>query len=298
VKNKIISIITPSYNQEKFIARTLESVLKQEGNFYLDFIIFDAVSKDSSVEIIKKYEKLLQENCDLLEKDSLKYFVSKNVDFVFNKCLGISYRWFCEKDGGQSEAINKGFKLAVGDVVAWLNSDDYYLDGVLEIVAQKFHLKNLDILYGKAIACDENQKELWNYALPDLNLYILMNKKTMIPQPSIFFKRSLFEQYGYVRQDLHYCMDYELLLRFLLNNANVKKIDQNLSIQTYHDSSKSCSQPEKFLIERSEINREYRNKMGLAKKLQIWKFRFKYKYIPSLMRWIGLSPFCHNSSKN
>jgi glycosyltransferase involved in cell wall biosynthesis len=298
VKNKIISIVTPSYNQEKFIARTLESVLKQEGNFYLDFIIFDAVSKDGSVEIIKKYENLLKENCTVIEKNSLKYFIAKDKNFAFNKCLGISYRWFCEKDGGQSEAINKGFKLAVGDVVAWLNSDDYYLDGVLEIVAQNLHLKNLDILYGKAIACDENQKELWNYPLPDLNLYILMNKKTMIPQPSIFFKRSLFERYCYVRQDLHYCMDYELLLRFLLNNANVKKINQNLSVQTYHDSSKSCSQPEKFLIERSEINREYRNKMGLVKKLQIWKFRFKYKYIPSLMRWIGLSLPCHNSSKN
>jgi glycosyltransferase involved in cell wall biosynthesis len=288
MKSKVISIITPSYNQEDFIAKTLESVLKQDGDFYIDYIIFDAVSKDASVEVIKKYENLLKENCDVIEKNSLKYFVSRDKNFLFNKCRGISYRWFCEKDSGQSEAINKGFKLAIGDVVAWLNSDDFYLDGVLKYVVKIFEEKNCDILYGKAIAHDEKGKELWNYPLPDLNLYILMNKKTMVPQPSIFFKRSLFLNHGYLRQDLHYCMDYELLLRFLMNGARVEKLDKNLSIQTYHDASKSCAQPEKFTIERKKLLSEYKARMGLATKLQVWKFRFKYKYIPSLLKIIGL----------
>ena len=282
--NKIISIVTPSYNQAQFVARTIESVLTQSGDFYLDFIIFDAVSKDDSVEIVKKYEKLLSENCDIVEKDSLKYFVAKDKNFAFNKCLGISYRWFCEKDSGQSDAINKGFKLAVGDVTAWLNSDDYYLEGALNEVENSFKANDCDILYGKAIARDQDQKELWNYPLPDLNLYILMNKRTMVPQPSVFFKKFLFEKYGLLRQDLHYCMDYELLVRFLFNDARAKKIDKNLSVQTYHDASKSCSQPEKFIIERDQITHFYRSKMTLAKKWQIWKFRFKYKYVRALMK--------------
>ena len=82
---KIFSIVTPSYNQGKFIAKTLESVLSQAGDFYIDFIILDAVSTDNSVDEIKKYEQLLKQNCDLKEIDGLQYYTRKSADFKFNQ---------------------------------------------------------------------------------------------------------------------------------------------------------------------------------------------------------------------
>src|ERR1035437_9764873 len=109
----VISIVTPSYNQGEFLAETIESVISQEGEFHIDYIIVDGASTDTSVEIIRHYDELLNE---------------RNWSI---KCCGIRFRWTSGKDKGQTDALMKGFRIAKGDVYAWLNSDDTYLPGAL-----------------------------------------------------------------------------------------------------------------------------------------------------------------------
>jgi glycosyltransferase involved in cell wall biosynthesis len=126
----IITVVTPSYNQGRFIEETVQSVLMQEGNFYIDYIIIDGASTDNSAVVIKKYETLLQENCRTIEKFGLKWYARgerNEKKFRWNNCLGISYRWLSEKDNGQVDALKKGFRLARGDIYCWLNSDDIYI---------------------------------------------------------------------------------------------------------------------------------------------------------------------------
>ena len=113
----IISIVTPSYNQGKFIADTIESVISQEGDFYIDYIIMDGASRDNSIEVIQSYSEKLN-RCPVV-------FTQGNAEFrKYGNCKGVSYRWISEKDTGQSNAINKGYKIAVGSIFNWLNSDD------------------------------------------------------------------------------------------------------------------------------------------------------------------------------
>ena len=101
-----ISVITPSLNQGKFIEKTIQSVLNQEGNFELEYIVIDGGSKDSTIDILKNYQNTLT--------------------------------WLSEKDQGQADAINKGFSMASGDLFAWLNSDDTYEKNALNEVAKIF----------------------------------------------------------------------------------------------------------------------------------------------------------------
>src|SRR3972149_7029872 len=103
-----VTIVTPSFNQGRFIGETIESVISQEGDFLLEYLIMDGGSTDNSVEVIKKYE-------DLLKGGGWPV-----------RCRGIEYRWVSVKDNGQADAINKGFMASKGETLAWLNSDDVY----------------------------------------------------------------------------------------------------------------------------------------------------------------------------
>ncbi len=114
------SIVTPVYNGEKHIAETIESVLSQEGDFEIEYVIADGGSTDGTVEIIKEYEKKLA---------SGMYPI---------KCRGVDFRWFSEKDEGMYDAINKGFAKADGDIFAWINSDDVYLPNAFSVISKTF----------------------------------------------------------------------------------------------------------------------------------------------------------------
>ncbi|HNJ13431.1 MAG TPA: glycosyltransferase family 2 protein, partial [Anaerolineales bacterium] len=123
----LVSIITPSYNQAAYLEQTLLSVLNQD-HAPIEYIVVDGASKDASVEIIKKYS------------DRLAYWVS-------------------EKDGGQAEAINKGFARATGEIIAWLNSDDYYLPGAVSAAVKMFEANpEMVLVYGNMLAVDEYGK--------------------------------------------------------------------------------------------------------------------------------------------
>lgn len=203
-----ISIITPSFNQGKFIEKSILSVLNQNYP-NLEYIIIDGGSTDDTLSIIKKYEKY------------------------------ISY-WVSEKDRGQSEAINKGFNVATGEIIAWLNSDDLYCNNVLEEISKVFtQHTDVDIVYGDVINFSESGKE--SYVRNQFELYDFFSRVS-IHQPSVFWRRKIMDEVGLLNENLHYCMDYDFWMRLFLNYKSLK-IDMVLSRFREHGQSKTNSNP-------------------------------------------------------
>lgn len=214
-----ISIVTPSYNQRRYLEETILSVLNQNYP-NLEYIVIDGGSSDASVEIIKKYASR------------------------------ISY-WVSEKDSGQSEAINKGLRRCTGDIVTWLNSDDCYTEGALHKVADYFAKEKFALLYGKSVLHGymKNDMIIGLSDKQDIDLRCLAY--VPFPQPSSFFRREVLEQQGYLDEDLHYCMDQDLFARVVMN-YEVYGTDELFSRYRYHDVGKSGN-PMKFVEERVKV---------------------------------------------
>jgi len=226
-----LSIITPSYNQGQFLADTIESVLYQEGNFFIDYIIVDGGSTDNSLAIIKHYDALLQAG---------EWPVA---------CRGINYRWVSEKDAGQTDAIMKGFSQARGGIFAWLNSDDTYLPHALQTAAGFFvDHPEAALLYGDAYYCDTAGAVIGQYRTDDFDLDKLAYFN-IICQPSTFFRREAFEQVGALDRALTFAMDFDLWIR-IGRRFPCRHLPQFLSTYRLHDSSKTVR--EETLFENSE----------------------------------------------
>lgn len=175
-----ISIITPTLNHAQYIEDTILSVKNQD---YSDFehIIIDGGSTDGTVDILKKYPHLI---------------------------------WISEKDSGQSNAINKGFKMASGDILAWINSDDYYEKDIFShIVAFFENSKECFFLYGDQIVIDENKNILGFRSGEDLSLPNLLKNPDVVRQPVCFWRREVINIVGYLDETLHLVMDYDFFLR-------------------------------------------------------------------------------------
>ena len=176
-----ISIITPSYNQGKYIEETIRSVLLQ-GYPNLEYIIIDGGSTDNSVEIIKKYQKWI------------KYWVS-------------------EKDEGQSHAINKGARHATGELMGWLNSDDRYFDNTFNVIANLYktfpnHVAYAGVCEKKYIDTNKENEFIHPRNLTQ-NSLCNWGKEGFLYQPACLFKRRSFFDVGMLNQGLHNAMDQE-----------------------------------------------------------------------------------------
>ncbi|MEA2014700.1 MAG: glycosyltransferase family 2 protein [Thermodesulfobacteriota bacterium] len=182
-----ISIITPSLNQGEFIERTIQSILSQKGDFELEHIIVDGGSTDGTLEIVRKYE---------------------------DRLTLISGR-----DHGQSDAINRGFDMASGNILAWLNSDDTYEPGALSEVAERFKMHECEWCFGNCRNIDEDDREIrrliTRYKIFESRRYSLRRllSKDFISQPAVFFTKRVFEEVGSLDLDLEYTMDYDYWLR-------------------------------------------------------------------------------------
>jgi glycosyltransferase involved in cell wall biosynthesis len=230
-KSISISVITPSYNQGSFLSETIESVLRQEGDFHLQYIIVDGGSSDQSVEIIRRYEKKLNERAWPV------------------KCRSISFQWLSEKDGGQSDALIKGFGRAEGSVLAWLNSDDSYLPGAVAAAAHCFsNFPDTALFYGDAHYCDAAGTVIGNYRTEPFHLKKLPSFN-FICQPSTFFTRKAFDAVGGLDRSLRFAMDYDLWIKLALRFP-CHYLPQVLSVYRLHDSSKTML--DETLYENSE----------------------------------------------
>jgi glycosyltransferase involved in cell wall biosynthesis len=218
-----ISIVTPSFNQGKFIEETILSIINQNYP-NLEYII-DGGSTDETINIIKKYEKF------------------------------ITY-WVSEKDNGQSHALNKGLAKCTGDIFNWINSDDYLELGALELVAEKFIKTNADIVCGyTSIFDDESKKEIQKH-----RTQIFYNVETTlveqrINQPAMFYSLSIIKQLGVINSKLNFVMDLELWFRYLCKFGQNKIVflDNLISYFRIHSSSKTDSYEHKFREEEKSI---------------------------------------------
>jgi glycosyltransferase involved in cell wall biosynthesis len=291
MKPKILSIVTPSYNQGQFIEKTIQSVLCQEGNFYIDYIVMDGGSTDGSAEIIKKYETLLQQNCKTAQIDGLEFFVKESSDFPWNRCLGIAYRWKSEKDNGQADALNQGFQLANGQVLGFLNSDDLYYPQTLATVSET-HWDGADFVYGQGMWVSEQGTDILLYPTFKPTPYSFFYQCTLC-QPTVFFSRDVFRQLGNFSTVYPDVFDYEYWTRAIFHHKKFHYIDTLLAKSRMYTENKSLSQRKDVSRQVTELKTEYYqpSKLKLRKsKFLLAKYQVQRKTVHrvnQLQKYLG-----------
>ena len=197
----------------------------------------DGGSTDDTVSIARKYRSLFKKN---------------KIDFIF----------VSEKDNGQADAINKGFNRANGEVLAFLNSDDYYEKHILQSVVERF--KNKEILwgYGGWNFVGANKKKYKSIQPRSFSKFTFITYGANIGQPSVFFKRKLYEKVGGLNTRLHLAMDYDLWLRFLAL-ANPIIIPRIVSNMRYYSGTKSAQNMYKHNYEAYSVAKKYLPKYSL-----------------------------------
>jgi glycosyltransferase involved in cell wall biosynthesis len=222
-----ISIVTPSFNQATFIEEALWSVRDQNYPSTEHWVI-DGGSTDGTVEILKRYRS----------RPGWEHL-----------------RWVSERDRGQSDALNKGFRMATGDIIGWLNSDDRYRPGCFQSVLDGFHRhRNADVLYGDYTWIDVNGRVTCIRREIEFSKFILAYHRVLyIPTPSTFFRRRIFADGNFIDMQFHYAMDYDFFLRLANRGYRFRHIPQLLADFRWHQNSKTGSQSERQFAEYDRI---------------------------------------------
>lgn len=227
-----ISIVTPSYNQSLYIEDTIKSVIGQNYP-NLEYIIIDGGSTDESISIIKNYA------------DNITYWVS-------------------EKDSGQADAINKGFNLATGDILGWINSDDIYMPNSFFKIANIFleQKKKLFLLSGNAIHFGVVDKEVFSYGSD-----VFSDSKTFsielmdyIIQPSSFWTKEAWQSVGLLNKDYHFAFDWEWFIRAKHTGIHFFHVSGAFALYRIHASQKTNVGKNLRQNEIYEIYDKYSNK--------------------------------------
>jgi len=207
-----ISVVTPSYNQGRYIERTIQSVMGQTGDFELEYCVVDGGSTDGTLDVLRRY--------------------------------GDRLRWVSERDQGQSDAINKGFRMTGGEMIAWLNSDDLYSAGAIESVAREYRREPFAWGFGNCRIVDENDREIRRFitrykaAQSRRYSYGRLLRRCFVSQPATFFSRAAYEEIGDVSRELTYSMDYDYWLR-LGKRWPPRYLDRFLADFRWHTRSKN-----------------------------------------------------------
>jgi glycosyltransferase involved in cell wall biosynthesis len=255
-----ISIVIPSYNQGQFLEETILSVIDQQYP-NLELFVVDGASNDNSIDVIKKYEEHLT-------------------------------WWVSEKDKGQSDAINKGFARATGEIISWLCSDDLYTAGTLHKVAGYFSKQddNVGLIFGGITTFKDgvDQKSNWGYKDPSIERYLA---GMAFSQPAAFYKKLYLDKIGgRVNEQLHYGMDFDLFCRLGLV-CDFVPVHDIFAKYRLHCQSKSVSQSERFISDWNRTFVNLCNNMGwnsLNDKLRstgvvedsVFNWHYKFEFIP------------------
>jgi glycosyltransferase involved in cell wall biosynthesis len=203
----LVSVVTPSYNQGKYIKATIDSVLGQDYP-HVEYLVIDGGSTDETVEILRQYP------------DS-------------------RLQWVSEPDNGQSSAINKGLQRATGGILTYLNSDDVFLPDATSCVVNYFEAHpDVDMLYGDCLTIDLYGKEIQPPLMGQpFNLVLLFTTRLDIPQPTVFWRRRVMERIGLFDESLHYTMDYDYWLRMAAAECKLVYVPGcRAAFRTHHES--------------------------------------------------------------
>ena len=223
-----LSIITPSYNQSEVILDTIRSVKNQDYD-NVEHIVVDGGSTDGTVDILKEHE----DDYDL--------------------------RWVSEEDRGQSHALNKGIQMADGEWIGWQNSDDYYVDGAFEIFREVVSDRpDADVVYGDLIVVDRDGTEV-DRAYHTRPSKFIQRYANLMANQAAFFKKSVFDTVGLVKEEYHYCMDIDLFWRLTRGNLTLVHTPNVLGCFRTYEGAKTGgeSKQQRHLDERMEIQEIY-----------------------------------------
>lgn len=216
-----ITIITPSYNQGRFLEQTILSVIGQ-GYSNLEYIIIDGGSTDNSVEIIKKYASHL------------------------------TY-WESEKDRGQAHALNKGFAQATGAIFGWINSDDFYLPNTLSFVAEQLNARSPEFLFGNCLHFVNDEPRAYGSDVRGEHERRDLRLADYIIQPSSFWTRDTWLKAGPLDESLHFGFDWEWFVRAMKAGVAFKAVDRYLSAYRIHEAHKTAVGGDKRRVELASI---------------------------------------------
>jgi glycosyltransferase involved in cell wall biosynthesis len=255
----LVSIVTPSYNQGRFLRRTIESVLSQDYP-HIEYFVFDGGSTDDSVDILRDYEG--------------KVF------------------WLSRPDRGQSDAINQGLRRANGDIVAYLNSDDVLLPGAISAAVAHFENNpDWDLLYGKAYDIDEQDNVLREFPTAPYDLDRLL-QSCCICQPAAFWRRRVLDCVGFFDDSLHFAMDYDYWLRIDRAGCELSHVPEFLACSRIHPAAKTQACRLQVYREILEVSRRHAGDASFSQYYAYWHHRCHERSDgwPRYLRWL---PHCH-----
>jgi glycosyltransferase involved in cell wall biosynthesis len=206
----VVSIVTPSFEQGRFLDKTIHSVLAQ-GYPTLEYIVQDGGSSDETMEVLRRYEPMLT-------------------------------RWVSEPDHGQADAVNRGFEGSTGEIMAWLNSDDLLLPGAVAYVARYFaEHPDVDVVYGNRLMIDEDDRQIGAWILPAHDDKVL-TYADYVPQETLFWRRRIWDLVGgSVAPTFAYALDWDLLLRFQAAGATMVRLPRFLGAFRVHELQKTTA---------------------------------------------------------
>ena len=205
----VVSVVTPSYNQVSFLDECIYSIRNQTRSDLVEHILLDAGSTDGSLSILEKHS------------DWLKY-------------------WHSRPDRGQSQAINEGFRMATGDIMCWINSDDALSSNAAEImIAALDGIKEPAWAYGRSIIIDQNSEMMGVGRLDKIcSVCDVLRFHNHLMQPGVFWNRAMWDCAGTINENLHYVMDFDLWLRFSKISPPIC-IDKIIGVNRIHEDTKS-----------------------------------------------------------
>jgi glycosyltransferase involved in cell wall biosynthesis len=253
----LVSIVTPSFNQGRFLRRTLESVLNQSYP-HIEYVVIDGGSTDGSVEILKSY--------------------------------GDGFAWVSEPDRGQAHALNKGFARSRGAIRAYLNSDDILAPGAVEKVVGYF-LAHPDwgLLYGRANHTDEYDCVLGPYPTAPYSFRRLV-EDNCVCQPAVFWRTDLAQRVGPFDEALHGCMDYDYWLRAARAGASIHHVEDLLACSRLHPEAKTVACRLRMYRESIAVCRRWAGVVPQGHLVGFWQERLRqsrWGRVPLLVRWVA-----------
>lgn len=236
-----ISIVTPTLNSAQYVRETIESIKNQSYKNW-EHIVVDGLSTDGTLDVVREYPNI---------------------------------KLIVEKDFGQSSAINKGMRLTSGEILAWQNADDLYCPTTFQTIVDYFENNpSIDVIYGDYQLIDENSKWICEVRPPKWNLWLFAHARFVPMQPTVFWRRKVYDEIGNLNEELHYCMDVDYFSR-AAKTFKFARIPKVLGSFRVHNNSKTQQKNNKI-----KIDQEIRT---------VLSHNFSYRYIDYFLFYLFIN---------